>query len=140
MAFDASKYAAGDSPWLKAQDLEDQELDSCVVSIEDYNEHTFPGRDGKPDETKLTVKFKEFEKWLSLNKTNAQALCQIHGTDADMWSGQRVKLFVTMVNNPQGGPKVKSLAIGSAPLKRKAAEPELVGAGKAGKGNPFEDE
>lgn len=118
MAFDASKYGNTDSKWLKAVDLEEEEMDSCVVVITDYAEEVFKGRDGSADETKLTVKFKEFSKPLVMNKTNTKALIAIHGSDADEWLGKRCKLFVTLVNNPQGGPQVKSLGISSAPLKR----------------------
>ncbi len=62
------------SQYLKQDDVPEE---GRTATIQDYEKRTIEGRNGEPDRTKVCVKFEEFDKWLVLNSTNADAI-RIH--------------------------------------------------------------
>lgn len=50
---------------------------------------------GGVKEKKVVVYFAKTEKKLVLNKTNADSIAQLYGTQAEAWVGKRVTLFPT---------------------------------------------
>lgn len=75
------------SNYLKASDLEE---DGLVVTISGVKMEDI-GDDNKP-----VAYFTGMDKGLVLNKTNAEAITQVVGTDeTDDWTGRRIKLYPT---------------------------------------------
>lgn len=66
------------------------------VTIQAVNYEKHPGPEGG-EETDLIVHFKEPEKPLILNKTNAKAIEKLHGSDIDQWPGKGIILCVMKV-------------------------------------------
>jgi hypothetical protein len=52
---------------------------------------------GQDAEDKPVVYFRETQKGLALNKTNANAIAQLYGPDTDRWTGKAVTLYPTEV-------------------------------------------
>ena len=107
---------------LNAEDFEPKGrvLTISNVDVKVYNEGTANA------EKKPRVFFEETDKFLGLNKTNYQTLCEIFGsTDTDDWIGERVRLYraTTMFN---GNPKTPCIRV-------KAVSPK--GNGDGGNGN-----
>jgi len=75
--------------WLKATDLDDDDLNVTVKSVD---------LEMLEDGEKVVVSFREIPKGLVLNKTNAAALAKLHGRDTDGWISKRVTLFRTEVS------------------------------------------
>lgn len=75
--------------WMKASDLqEDVVLEIDAVKAETIEENV----------TKLIVGFKDYDKSLVLNKTNAKKIADIAGTkDYTKWKGTKVKLVTRLV-------------------------------------------
>lgn len=75
--------------WLKSEDLGDEDH---VVTIEEVvTEVVGQGEQAKP---KLVIKFKEFDKRLVCNVTNARQIAKIHGDETDNWEGKKITLWV----------------------------------------------
>jgi hypothetical protein len=118
------------SKWLKASDIpEDGDLVLTISSV---------GREeiGQGDDTDLkpVVYFEETEKGLVLNKTNAETIVTLHGSETNAWEGRKVALFATEVDF-RGKQTLairirlrKPKAAGQAPAAA-APAPEPVGAG-----------
>ena len=56
--------------------------------------NTEKSADGKPIDRPI-VRFKETDKGLILNKTNAKSIGLAHGNEMDDWTGKQVTLFAT---------------------------------------------
>lgn len=79
------------SDYLKASDLEgDRTLVIKDVSIETLGS-------GKNKENKPIIHFKDEEKSLACNKTNAATIKGLYGPDTDDWKGKPITLFPTEV-------------------------------------------
>lgn len=75
--------------YLRSDDLGD---DDVTVTIKDCTQEMVgQGRDAQ---LKLVLLFREFEKGLIINKTNATTIAKMHGDDTDEWLGKRIVLWV----------------------------------------------
>ncbi len=85
------------SKYLKPADLEeaeDGELDLTITGIDSAE----LGTDDGDRQTKWVVSFKEHERGLVLNKTNADRLAELCDSDvAEDWIGHRVRLYIARV-------------------------------------------
>jgi hypothetical protein len=81
------------SRYLRPADLGNKELTLTIidVTIEDLGTN-----DRK--ETKLVVHFKETDKLLVLNKTNATTISNLYGDQTSGWIGKRITLYVIEVS------------------------------------------
>jgi hypothetical protein len=116
------------SKFLKSDDLPDDE-DALVTIVDAQLEPVGPDK-----EDKLCLRFREFEKALVCNKTNADVIGELYGDDTDEWLGKKIWLYVTEVSfqgkttmairvrmrKPQ--PKPKPAA---PPVVEKEPEPDL---------------
>ena len=77
------------SKYLAKEDV----MPDKIVTIESYEEMDV-SMDDKPADMKWTLKFKEFDKPMVLNKTNGMLIAQITGSiDFDDWIGKKVVLW-----------------------------------------------
>jgi hypothetical protein len=110
------------SNWLKAADIpEDAPI---VVTIKSAEIEQIKGDNG--NESKLVLKFRETDKGLICNKTNAVMIAKHFGDDTDDWIGKRVTLMNVEVQF--GGDMVSAIRVSKklpAP-KAKAAQPVTV--------------
>lgn len=81
------------SRYLKPADIGDTEL---ILTIVDIAIEELGANDRK--ETKLVVHFKESDKALVLNKTNAMTISNLYGDQTAGWIGKRIILFVIEVS------------------------------------------
>ncbi len=75
------------SRWLSTKDVEEDTL----VTIKTIDEEKIGGED------KWVLYFREIDKGLVLNQTNAKSIAKLHGEDTDDWLGKRIVLFPTEV-------------------------------------------
>ena len=85
------------SRYLKAGDDVPDE-GQLVLTIRDVTLETVG--QGKDAQDKPIVYFRESDKGLVCNKTNAKTLAKLLGDDTDDWAGRRIALFVTEVQFP----------------------------------------
>ena len=76
---------------LKSQDVLD-EGGEMLLTIENIEMKTFDRDDGTKD-TKPIIFFSD-EKQMVCNKTNANAIAEMHGDDTDDWIGKQITLVV----------------------------------------------
>lgn len=81
---DVSKFAEGNSAWLKASDLKGHEP---KVVISEVTTEAFDNG------TKLALKFSGKERGMVLNVTNTRKLVKAFGPDSDSWIGKEVILY-----------------------------------------------
>lgn len=108
------------SSWLSHEDLDD-DGEVHIVTIKECYEAEFEGDDDddakkKPAQTKIAVEFKEFDKPLLLNKTNAGTIVGLYGNDTEEWIGNRIGIYATEV---QFGKKM----VGAIRVKPRAPKP-----------------
>jgi hypothetical protein len=78
--------------YIKAADLPDDE--DMVVTIKGYSFEPV----GQDKEMKAVLTFRENEKQLVLNKTNAGTIANLYGKDFEDWVGRKIALFATEVD------------------------------------------
>ena len=76
------------SRWLKASDIPEQGL---ILTMSSVTMESI-GTDG--DQEKPALHFRDYEKALTLNTTNADTLKDLYGPETDAWGGQKVVLFI----------------------------------------------
>ncbi len=86
---DVTKYYNNESAYLRAEDLEAGKKYPVTISHIDAVEFE---QDGKKS-TKLALSFKEAEKKLTLNKTNAMVISSVHGGESDHWVGKKIYVY-----------------------------------------------
>ena len=74
------------SKWISADDLAAGDLS---LTITELTMHTF--RDDP--EPSPVLYFSEVDQGFAVNKTNANAIAQLHGPETDDWTGKRITLF-----------------------------------------------
>ncbi len=79
------------SPYIKAQDI--SELPK-KITIKEVSLEPIQGNSGDPVE-KMVVAFKETDKLLLLNATNAKTLAEELGDESDDWVGAKISLIKT---------------------------------------------
>lgn len=86
-----SEVYTGESKYLKAADLQGRRI-TLTMRTTTYE----PMKDDGTD-MKVIVYFRDKEKGLALNKTNAETIAMLYGDDTDNWPGNSIELFTTMV-------------------------------------------
>lgn len=109
------------SAGLKADiDVPDLEDGGLVVTIKGADFKEFD------DGGKIIVKFVETDKSLVLNKTNADTLTKMFGSDdTDDWLDRKVKLYAT--DTTYQGKPIRGIRVHSRPVKGKALQPAAGG-------------
>lgn len=81
------------SKWLKADEIEEDNLvlTMSMVQMEEIGQ-------GDDKDTKPVLYFKETEKGLVMNKTNATTIAKLYGPDTMKWGGKKIALFATEVD------------------------------------------
>ncbi len=113
------------SKYLKADELP-IETDMVVTIKEVVLEDL--GNEAKK-ETKPIVYFRECEKGLPCNKTNANTIAGMYGPDTDGWIGKKVGLFPTEVDFQ--GKQTLAIRVRMRPPATKSAGPSDIGSAKA---------
>lgn len=90
---DVNQYYQSESDYIKASDL--QAGKKYPVTIAGITETEFE-QEGKKSK-KLTLSFKEAQKKLPLNKTNALVIASSLGNDAERWAGKSIFIYATKV-------------------------------------------
>jgi hypothetical protein len=100
---------------LKADDdVPDLEDGGLIVTIKDAEIKDFDNG------TKIILKFKETDKDLILNKTNADTLTKMfESDDTDDWNGRKIKLYATDVSYQ--GKAMRGIRVYSKPVKKEPA-------------------
>ena len=81
------------SRFIRSSDIGDSDLALTIVKV-DREEFG----DGDHQETKPVLHFKETDKLLVLNVTNANTIADLYGNTVIDWSGKRIALFVKEVD------------------------------------------
>lgn len=81
------------SNYLTSTDLHQQDVPVTITTVASKD---FENDKGGKD-MKLIIGFKELEKSLVCNKTNATTIGDIHGDETDEWPGKRITLYETEV-------------------------------------------
>ncbi|HLE35670.1 MAG TPA: hypothetical protein VI699_00835 [Candidatus Acidoferrales bacterium] len=76
------------SKWLKADDLEG-DMNLTIKGVE---------QEMLDDGPKPVVSFREIEKGLVLNKTNARTIAKLYGVETGAWAGKTITIFPTQVD------------------------------------------
>lgn len=83
------------SKYLRASDI-GPEGSAAVVTILRVTSETIKNRETNQNETKPTLEFREFDKPLVLNKTNAKKIASLlKSDDTDDWINRQVQLYAT---------------------------------------------
>lgn len=83
------------SKYLAARDLGDE---GEVVTIEDVSIEAMKDQQTGQMQNKVILTFKEYDKGLILNKTNASTIATLLGDDTDDWEGQKITIFPTQTD------------------------------------------
>lgn len=122
-----------DSKYLKADgDIPDD--GNLVLTIDVVRME--PVGQGEDQSEKPVVFFRETDKGLVLNKTNATTITGLYGPETDDWIGKKIALFSTEVDF--GGKQV--LAIRVRMRKPKTEEAAAPTTKKADSDDPFSDD
>ena len=79
------------SNFLKAADLKGNTIRLIITEV---GQHTFD--EGTPKaKTQIVLSFKDKEKKLGLNVTNARTIAEQLGDDTDNWTGKEIKIYPT---------------------------------------------
>lgn len=89
---------------LKAEDLKGH---AVKVVIESYEIVEFEGKNGK--QPKVVLKFKDKEKGLVCNRTNARIIGEQYGDNPDDWVGKQITIYPTKVDF--GGDMVDAIRV-----------------------------
>ena len=105
---DATKYAASDSPDLKAKDFIGKNF---KVVISGVTEKHFEANDKTPACDRLRLTFEGKDKGVVLNPTNTEILCKAYGVDTDEWVEHEISLTVMEYDTFQPGWIVQPLDV-----------------------------
>jgi hypothetical protein len=99
------------SKWIKSGDIpEDADLILTIASVSVEEVGSEENQESKP-----VVYFKENEKGLVLNKTNAETIANLYTPETENWQGKRIALFATEVS--YGGKQTLGIRIRLKPPK-----------------------
>ena len=123
------------STFLKAADLKGREVRLQIATPpagDPVSEEIVRGSDG--DERLVVLYFAGTDRGLVLNKTNANALCDVLGGESRQWCGAEVTLFVVQTNY---GPGIRiRVSAEQASLEAAPTSPAANGSAPAGNGAP----
>ena len=110
--------------YLKAADLTgaDGKAVRVTVEIEEVRQQLFTD-DAGGEEQKWILVFKNRDKQLVMNKTNANAIGSQHGDDTDNWTGKTIRLYPTTTDF--GGKQVPCIRVWLDPPEMADAEDEI---------------
>ena len=95
---------------LKAEDVPDLEDGGLIVTIKGGEVKQYD------DGPKIVLSFRETDKVLTVNKTNAEALVKLSGSDdSDDWLGLKIKLY--SVDTTYNGKATRGIRVNSRPVK-----------------------
>ena len=80
-------------PYIEGDSLADREVTLTMTTVTTEDLPTYNGQ----TESKLVLHFKESDKGLILNKTNARAIAKLYGPETDDWDGERITLYTERV-------------------------------------------
>jgi hypothetical protein len=106
------------SKYIKSSDLAGN---THAVTIERMEIETMPKGERKP-----VLYFKNRTKGIVLNRTNADTIGAVFGKSTDNWMGQKIDLFATRVQGPNGmvdGIRVRAVKAVTAPRPVAAEQP-----------------
>lgn len=86
-----SKYLAAEE--LRGPDGKPRDFTLTIKSVA-LEELT---RETEESESVPIIRFVETEKAMCLNRTNAETIADLHGTEADNWAGKRITIYPTKV-------------------------------------------
>lgn len=86
---DINQYYQNESSYLKADDLEHGKKYPLTIKGVEVVEFT---KDGVKSQ-KLALSFREAEKKLTVNKTNAMVIASVHGGESDNWPGKKIFVY-----------------------------------------------
>ena len=91
---------------LKAEDLKGKKHRITIVGTETVS---FKGKDGGHDEEKILVMFRNRDKGLVLNKTNAMVIASQYGPETEQWAGKEITIYPTTTSfgDKQGVPCIR---------------------------------
>lgn len=126
------------SNYLRASDFDE---DGEVVTIDSVKQERMKTRDGN-EEVKPILFFREYEKGLVLNKTNAKKITTlVQSDDTDDWRGQQIKVYATETtfgNDTVPCIRIKQAALPSQKQKAKyASRPQDNPPPSGDDGDPF---
>jgi hypothetical protein len=107
------------SKFLKKEDVGEDGTIVTVVNVHQVN----VAMEGDAEDMKWCMTFREFEKPMVLNTTNAQ-LCEkfLNSDDTDDWTGKQIVIYddpsVSFGGKPVGGIRVKRAPSGKGPASR----------------------
>lgn len=110
-----------DYRFISAEELDGKEV---IMTIAGIDRDEVYSQSNRAKEKKATLSFKETDKKIVLNKTNAKKITEVLGTPhVEKWIGQKITLYPTSV---QGfGSNVDAIRIKKAPAGAVASKPEL---------------
>ena len=95
------KKSAEGGEYLKAGFVKEHRITELQIpDARDVTEHTFEGKDGKPDQTKLQVPVtykdqgKEDPSIWTLNNKSKNALIDVWGEDTDNWINKKIPITI----------------------------------------------
>ena len=104
------------NPKLTAETIQALGLESMVVTVQRWEAVQYADKNGGKPQNRLKLFFGEFpDKFIVLNQTNGGYAFDNWGDDMNDWIGEKVKIACYLTNNPNGGPKIWSLAFMSPP-------------------------
>ena len=104
-----------DADFLGAWDLDAD----TVVTIAKVTAGSVGGHQGRAKSKKALISFKEFQKPLVANKTNAKAIAGMYGNDTREWVGKRIQIYPT--ETQFGGETVDCIRVRPTPPKGESA-------------------
>jgi hypothetical protein len=106
------------SKYLSANDIGDEPM---LATVTGWDYATM--QDGAH---KIALSFKEFDRPLVLNKTNARNIAQFCGNDTDDWVGKQIVMVTTLVDYQ--GQSVDAIRVRAPKSKPPTARPAAVAA------------
>lgn len=111
--------------FLKSEDFKGRDVTLTIAGIKMES----IGGDGEKPKEKPVMTFRETDKRLVLNKTNAGVLAKFYGDDTNGWIAQKVTLFVQQVQfrgKWQDGIRVRAGANGAEKLAAAPTAPQVT--------------
>ena len=88
------------SKHISASDLNGETVEATITG---HGTVTYAGKNGKPDEVKITLDLKEFDRPFVAVVTNTSVITDIFKTEVlDEWIGKTIFLRSQMVDSPNG--------------------------------------
>lgn len=127
---DYTEVYKSNSEYLKAEDIGNDFWELTIINAELVD---FEAKENKGPERKIVLSFHETDKTMPLNKTNAQSIGGLYGTDTDGWLNRKILLFSAPVEYQ--GKKTFGIRV-RAPQQSKSPQRPFSAAQNAERQNP----